>query len=322
MDTELIHRYLKGVTSSEEERCILAWLDESETNRIMFANILAMDASYSVSGGSDDSCEKMLGRLNSRIDSEGPGVRKLSSAALAWTVAAVMTIFAAFSIMSMLRPEYVPEDEIVAVLPHEFANDTDHISQFVLEDGSKLFLVPGSKLRYDMGRSSERVAVLEGEAYFEVAKDSLRPFVVKTDVVDLQVLGTSFTMKNGAGISDTEIVLERGSVRLLSPEGHRLVTLRPDQKAVIHAGTADVTVEDINAVPYITEKYNLVSMLGADLNQIVRMIEQIYSVKIGCSKVDSDKRYDINFLKTDELQDVIAIVEYISDTKLSVTRGI
>lgn len=86
----------------------------------------------------------------------------------------------------------------------------------VLEDGTKVWLNSETSLRYPVAFTGERREVqLDGEAYFEVARDETRPFVVQTRKrVNVQVLGTSFNVRAYGDEENVETVLEEGSVRM------------------------------------------------------------------------------------------------------------
>ena len=65
--------------------------------------------------------------------------------------------------------------------------------QLILADGSKVYLNSESRLRFPTRfEGKERRVYLEGEGYFEVAKDTTKPFIVEAKEVDVRVLGTSF----------------------------------------------------------------------------------------------------------------------------------
>ncbi|MDD4639493.1 MAG: FecR domain-containing protein, partial [Bacteroidales bacterium] len=74
-----------------------------------------------------------------------------------------------------------------------------------LADGTKIYINSGSRLKFPVSfKGKERVVELEGEAFFEVAKDSSRPFVVKSGDVEIRVLGTQFNLKS---YSDDEFIV-------------------------------------------------------------------------------------------------------------------
>ncbi|MDE7374724.1 MAG: FecR family protein, partial [Odoribacter sp.] len=68
--------------------------------------------------------------------------------------------------------------------------------QLTLSDGTRVWLNAETELKYPVTFTGEvREVTLEGEAYFEVAKNSARPFVVKSEKLEIKVLGTSFNVK-------------------------------------------------------------------------------------------------------------------------------
>ena len=83
--------------------------------------------------------------------------------------------------------------------------------RLVLPDGSRVWLNAESSLSYpgSFGGRERREVTLQGEAYFEVAPDSLHPFVVETAALQTQVLGTSFNVR-AYSPEDTRVTLLRG----------------------------------------------------------------------------------------------------------------
>ena len=87
--------------------------------------------------------------------------------------------------------------------------------QLVLADGTKVWLNADSKLRFPVSFTAERREVyLEGEAYFEVAKDSAREFWVHAGAMDVKVLGTSFNVKAYERLETVATTLVEGSVEV------------------------------------------------------------------------------------------------------------
>ena len=162
---------------------------------------------------------------------------------------------------------------------------------------------------------------IDGEAYFDVAHDEAHPFVVKTENLSVRVLGTAFNVRAHAADPLTEVVLERGSVRLQTPEGYNLVRLHPNQRAVFDAAKDDIEVEEIYAEHFVTERYNLVAMKNATIGEIIARIESNYGVRIRIADPDNRKRYDINYLRTTSLEEVIDIVEFMTGQRCEVVRG-
>ena len=191
-----------------------------------------------------------------------------------------------------------------------------------LSDGTQVWLNSESSLVFPVRfGDGPREVTVTGEAYFDVAHDEAHPFVVKTENLSVRVLGTAFNVRAHAADPLTEVVLERGSVRLQTPEGYNLVRLHPNQRAVFDAAKDDIEVEEIYAEHFVTERYNLVAMKNATIGEIIARIESNYGVRIRIADPDNRKRYDINYLRTNSLEEVIDIVEFMTGQRCEVVRG-
>jgi transmembrane sensor len=129
-------------------------------------------------------------------------------------------------------------------------------TKLLLPDGTQVWLNSNSKLKYtaDFNLHSREVD-LEGEAYFDVARDVERPFIVHTSTVDIRVLGTAFTIKSYPQDETIEATLLKGAIEISgrdNPNAPRVI-LKPDEKLVLnkHWLTSALTapVKSTNAVP-------------------------------------------------------------------------
>lgn len=117
-----------------------------------------------------------------------------------------------------------------------------------LQDGTVVWLNSETKMRYPVQFSGQNREVwLEGEAYFKVAKNEKQPFVVKTENMDVRVLGTEFNLKAYADEKWVQATLVRGEVAVFTGMDKSVRnTLKPEQQAEwdIEKGKLDVkTVE-------------------------------------------------------------------------------
>ena len=111
--------------------------------------------------------------------------------------------------------------------------------RFTLPDGSNVTLEHGSKLVYMSDFVSDRRLRLDGEAFFEVARDTAHPFSVESEGVNVVVLGTKFKMKTYDGTSEAEVILVSGSVAVEIGE-HRQ-ELQPNDRLRLDKSTLSVT---------------------------------------------------------------------------------
>ena len=104
----------------------------------------------------------------------------------------------------------------------------------VLSDGTKVILNADSKLSVasDFGQE-QRSVQLDGEAFFDVAHNAAKPFVVHTARMDVKVLGTAFNVKAYESDELFETALVRGSIELSLKKEKKTITLRPNEKYVL-----------------------------------------------------------------------------------------
>jgi transmembrane sensor len=109
----------------------------------------------------------------------------------------------------------------------------------LLPDGTKVWLNAGSRLHYDaaMNTKEMRSVTLAGEAFFDVAKNKEKPFIIHTGKVAIRVLGTAFNVRAYPGERLTEATLMRGSIELT-------VNSRPYQKIILKPNEKFALIED------------------------------------------------------------------------------
>lgn len=150
--------------------------------------------------------------------------------------AAIVALFLCTAIVVYLWRSNFDNDAITAY--KEVTNPKGVRSEVKLPDGSVVYLGAGSVIQYPKTFDGDiREIVLRGEAFFEVARDTLHPFIVQTDDIRTQVLGTSFKLK--AFDKDVQVSVATGRVRvdrvLADGRVEPLATLEPGEE-VHYAG--------------------------------------------------------------------------------------
>lgn len=122
--------------------------------------------------------------------------------------------------------------------------------QLTLSDGSRVWLNAGSEITYpQIFTGKERGVKIVGEAYFEIEKDSLRPFRVRAGEVAIKVLGTSFNVKSYPDDRQITTTLLEGGIELVA--GKKICRLKPEQQAVWKAGEDELVVNAVKASDFI-----------------------------------------------------------------------
>lgn len=152
--------------------------------------------------------------------------------------------------------------------------------QLTLADGTKVWLNAESSLQYPetFEGKDQRVVYLKGEAYFEVAKDSLHPFFVKTDALETQVLGTAFNVRAYSS-DDVQVTLVEGSVKV-SDKHHHELRLQPGEHARLHSGNSLKAEPVEEASAYRSWADGQFYFDNTELVEIMRELGRWYNVDI------------------------------------------
>ena len=149
--------------------------------------------------------------------------------------------------------------------------------KLMLADGTEVWLNATSKLRFPFNFSGDKREVyLEGEAFFNVAKNAAQPFIVHTEKTDIQVLGTAFNVsayKNG--INSTSLV----SGAVATKTGTSTVTLKPGQEAILD-NNDKVNIRNFDEEEVLAWMRGIYIFHNTSLKEIGSVIDRWYGVKV------------------------------------------
>lgn len=149
--------------------------------------------------------------------------------------------------------------------------------QLVLADGSKVWLNAASSLRFPASfAGNTRVVELTGEGYFEVAKNPSRPFHVRLNGMDVQVLGTQFNVNGYQDETEMRTTLLEGKVRVTS--GHKNRVLRPGEQCSVNEKGNVQVMANVNTDEAVAWKNGLFYFKSADIRTVLRQVSRWYDV--------------------------------------------
>lgn len=182
-------------------------------------------------------------------------------------------------------------------------------SQILLYDGTKVWLNSGTKLRYPVAFSSKtREVFIEGEAFFDVAKDKEHPFVVNTDKLSIKVLGTHFDVCAYSDDDKTFTTLEEGSVKVTNKSNGKELRLKPGEQVVLDRETNVLSQQNVNTDLYTSWKENLLKFENAPFEDVIKKMERWYDIKIIVDpSINTMERYTMT-IKTESLREMLALL--------------
>lgn len=157
-------------------------------------------------------------------------------------------------------------------------------SYLKLADGSEVWLNSGSRLLFpNKFSSNKREVFLVGEAYFKVMTDKTKPFIVNTNELSVEALGTEFNVSSYVGDNIVHTALAEGAVRIRKINQGLFgkdIYLKPNQIASFNKKTQEASVKDIEIAYHTSWKDGIFLFEDEDLNRITKRLERYYNIEI------------------------------------------
>ncbi|MBU3026330.1 DUF4974 domain-containing protein [Zobellia galactanivorans] len=173
-----------------------------------------------------------------------------------------------------------------------------------LSDGTKVHLNAGSSLKYPVKflKGQDRNVFITGEAFLDVAKDSLHPFTVHTDKMNIRVLGTKFNVSSYPEDETSDVVLVEGSVSLHNAQEAydpmKVVLLKPGFKGSFNKIDNRITKDPVITSLYTSWMHGELIFRNMSFSSIIEKLERHFNVTIiNQNKELSRKKFNANFGK-------------------------
>jgi len=194
--------------------------------------------------------------------------------------------------------------------------------QLRLPDGSMVYLNAASSLTYSatLREYGKRTVRLSGEAYFEIAKDKKHPFVVRSGMQDVEVLGTHFNVSayEEDKVVKTTLLEGRVSVRrkMDDLEDSKAVILKPNQQAEMKGGA--FTVKDVDASEAVLWKEGKFSFEREEMGSIMRKVARWYNVDVVFEEPLQQVKLTGSISRFEKVSKLLEMLEYTKEVKFKV----
>lgn len=289
LDEKIIVKFLAGECSEEELRSLNVWLEESEENA---HELFTLEELYHLGKSDAVSEEALLAKaekqLSQRLGEERK--RKLKRTLFhRWMQYAAIAV-GAFFIGGIGYWFYQAGSRSSESLVTVTANET--IKELMLPDGTKVWLNKNTILQYPCNfEGGERHVYLNGEGFFDVKRNTAKPFIVQSHALQVRVLGTTFNLKSGENGQRAVATLLKGEVEVKGNHGEGMIVLSPGQQAELDGMTRRLTVKP--AEPGIEGWHDTAFDLNqTDIRTLCKILERAYNVKIIIAPdVDIERTY-------------------------------
>lgn len=189
-----------------------------------------------------------------------------------------------------------------------------------LADGTEVWLNSNSTLEYSSSLGSGvRSVRLEGEAYFKVAHDASRPFVIDAGAVRARVLGTELNVRSYSG-GEPHVTLVNGSVEVAETGDGAVVRIEPGEDAALSGGR--LSVRDVNVDDFTCWREGIMYFDHEQLRNILTELGSWYNVNVICrDKELLGRHYHYVFNRNAALEEALQLLNDVSDAEVRLENG-
>lgn len=261
MNKKLLIRFFEGNASIQEEKQVREWMEASFENRhAFFKERKIFDAMTLLTEEDNESHTHKLSVF------KGNWFRKLVEMAAVIAITVGITVF---------YQQSSDKRHLLAI--QKIAVPAGQRINLELSDGTVVWLNSRTKIEYPaLFAGNDRRVKLDGEAYFEVAKNAHKPFIVETGKGNIEVLGTKFNVEAYSEDQTFTTALMEGAVRVIREK--RQYKLHSNQLAYLENGKMHITpIKDFSLYRW---REGLICFKNESFPNIIKKFEKYYGVDI------------------------------------------
>ncbi|WP_339922115.1 FecR domain-containing protein [uncultured Cyclobacterium sp.] len=322
MKKETIIRFLRRTANQEEQHQVMEWLAEPGAKEA-FDEILKAEWD-SISPKEEDvtDYQKLLQQIHSRTSVEKKSTQ--FSSIVPWPK--IFKLVACFALlvgsMFLIKKGLDQKEEAPSLTERTIQRSTGSGEKLTLKlpDGTVIILNANSSIRFSSGfGKTNRFIELTGEGYFEIAKDSLRPFQVQTDGIRTTALGTEFNAFARDGVYS--VALTEGEVAVASID--KKVELKPGQRLILdkHNSLSNSRIETFELNEIIGWKEGILTFDRVALKSIFHDLEKWYGINITIEEGYNLNRRVIGTFQNKNLSDVLTGLGFSMEFEFSIDKN-
>ncbi|PUV24754.1 FecR family protein [Sphingobacterium athyrii] len=198
-----------------------------------------------------------------------------------------------------------------------FSTKRGATSNIILEDGTRVWLNSGSSLKFPVSFTggTDRTVEVVGEAYFEVAHNQQKPFIVVSNYSKVTVLGTKFNIKAYPNQNQIQTTLLQGSVRINSSNASSLLV--PGEQAIVRK-SGNINRSNVNVEDFIAWKTGLIYFNNLSVEEIVGELSHWFDIRGIDNRSLNRDRYTGSFNKNKTIVEILSQLEKISNNHFTI----
>ncbi len=305
LNKDLLRRYLLGLSGKEDEK----HLYETKESKQM------LQGRWNAAREKQLSAEKkaaMLSEIRRRTNQRNLYIKMRPFL----RIAAVLLIGIIFT--AVLFSDRIFKDDAVKML--SIQSPAGIRSNLNLPDGTKVILAGGSRIKYPENFEGDlREVFLSGRAFFDVVHNAQKPFVVSTPKMDVQVLGTRFSVTAYPSDRIVKTVLVSGSVKVMLNGQDQDVLLKPDEQFIYDSKNKSARLEQVNAGNLTAWIYGKQFFDQDDIFTVCKELEYWYGVDIELENAkNQDNLYTLT-IEDNSLEEVLLLLKKVSPMEYDIS---
>lgn len=230
-------------------------------------------------------------------------------------IAAIFLLPVAGSLQTLWLMNNKDEQPVQFAEMVEYSIPDGEMKQVTLPDGSEIWLNAGSMLFYSGDFSGPtRTLFLNGEATFKVTKDPQRPFIVRTQYMQVEALGTMFNVKSYNDLGLTEVTLEEGSVRVdVNGKVTTSELMQPNEQFVYDHRNAKTSKYPVDAELVAKWKEGYLVFQDASFEDIIRTVERRFNVTVNYDiRKYGGGSFSVKYTPYENVEQILNILETLN----------
>lgn len=292
----LLIKYIKGEVNLKEREKILRWIDEDPSHLQTYYSLRKL---YTLS---------LWGVSRNEFEEDINSSRRLFNIFNRHYIYELVKIAAVLLIGILGTYSYLQNNDINSTV-QSVSIPKGQRAEMTLADGTRVWLNSGSKLQFpDHFQGESRRVELDGEGYFIVAKNESVPFIVRTKLCDVKVLGTEFNVKAYDSGDVFETSLLTGSVEVKNRETEKIIRMDPNE--IIYHDQGKFKKRLIENKDYFRWKEGLFCFDDETIGEIIGKLELFYDVRIIMKRSDLyNDRFTGKFRINDGIEHALRVLK-------------
>lgn len=188
----------------------------------------------------------------------------------------------------------------------------NEIKEYKLADGSIVWLNKNSKIEFpEEFAKDKRIVKMEGEAYFIVAHNKQKPFIVETQNTTTEVLGTEFNLKSFDNEKNIEIVLKKGKVKFTDIKSNVSEFMKPNDKITLNKKKRNFKKETVSNANFLSWKTKELDLNNMKLEEVAKTLSKFYNVNVEAENSVKDEVFSSTLpFKDAKIEDVLRTIKF------------